>query len=150
MLNKICFGVGVSGSIFCIIRSAPPYGYSKSGLVIFAGQGRDQYLVEGIIVALWTVGCGIIVNLMMWVTKMRRFPLFRHVMVLLCFSAFIVLLLQIWNAYILKTGWYSLKETLPNEVWQFLTSGIKKNSGILKRFNSHLLIINNVMLTQVC
>ena len=28
---QICFGVGVSGSIFCIIRSAPPFGMTRKG-----------------------------------------------------------------------------------------------------------------------
>ena len=85
------------------------------------------------IVALWTIGCGVAVQGLMAATHMRRFPLVRHLAVLLCFSVFIVLLLQIWGAYVLKTGWYSLKETLPAEVWHYLTSGIKKGSGVVKR-----------------
>lgn len=31
LLSQICFGVGVSGSIFCIIRSAPPFGMTRNG-----------------------------------------------------------------------------------------------------------------------
>ena len=44
-----------------------------------------------------------------------------------------MLLLQIWNAYVMKTGWYSLRETLPQELWAFLTSSVKRGSGPAKR-----------------
>jgi len=53
--------------------------------------------------------------------------------VLLCATVSVVLLLQIWNAYVMKTGWYSLRETLPQELWAFLTSSVKRGSGPAKR-----------------
>lgn len=53
--KQICFGVGVSGSIFCVIRSAPLYGYGREGPVIFADEGREQFLIEGIIISALTV-----------------------------------------------------------------------------------------------
>ena len=65
--------------------------------------------------------------------RMKRFPLARHCAVLLALSLCAVLLLQIWDAYVMKTGWYSLKETLPGDVWSFLTSSVKKGSGLPKR-----------------
>ncbi len=132
MLWQICFGVGVSGSIFCVIRSAQPYGMTRQGMVIFAPQGRDQYLIEGIIVALWTVGCGLSYSLMLYATRLR-FPVLRHVLVLLSMTLFIVLLLQIWHAYVDKTGWYALKDTFPAELWGWLTASVRKNSGLAKR-----------------
>lgn len=133
VVSVIAFGVGVSGSIFCIIRSAPYFGYSRQGkMAIFAPQGRDQYLIEGIIVSLWTVGCGLCFYLMQLSTKLR-FPVLRHILVLLFLTAFVVLATEIWSAYVAKTAWYSLKETVPGEVWFFLTSAVKKNSGLLKR-----------------
>lgn len=134
VVSLICFGVGVSGSIFCIIRSAPPFGFNRLGVMnIFAPQGRDQFLIEGIIVALWTVGAGLSLFLMQQATKLK-FPVLRHILVLFLFSVFIVLAQQIWTAYIAKTPWYSMRETLPSPLWQYLTSGVKKNSDIFKRF----------------
>jgi hypothetical protein len=137
--------VGVSGIIFCIIRSAPPLGYTSRGgeLGIFAPQGRDQYSIEGIIVALWTIGCGLSLYFMFLSTKLR-FPFVRHVGVILGMATFVVLAFQIWNAYTLKTSWYSLKETLPAEVWQYLTSSVKKNSPLLKR----LIRVSEIWLTS--
>lgn len=145
MFSVIAFGVGVSGSIFCIIRSAPYFGYSRAGkMAIFAPQGRDQYLIEGIIVSSWTVGCGLCFYLIQMSTKLR-FPLLRHILVMLFLTAFVVLATEIWSAYVAKTAWYSLKETVPGEVWFFLTSAVKKNSGLLKR----LLRVSEIWLFEV-
>lgn len=100
---------------------------------MFATQGRDQFLVEGIVVALWTLGCALAYYIMYQSTKLR-FPLLRHVGVLFGMTLFIVLGLQLWTAYGAKTAWYSLKETLPADVWHYMSSSVKKNSGIVKRF----------------
>lgn len=100
--------------------------------MIFAPQGRDQYFIEGIIVALWTIGAALSYALMSWATRLR-FPVLRHCLVILAMTMFIVLSLQIWNAYIDKTGWYSLRETLPAEVWSYLSGSVKKSSGLPKR-----------------
>jgi hypothetical protein len=131
---QVCFGVGVSGSIFCIIRSAPYFGYSRQGkLSIFAGQGRDQYLIEGVVISLLTVGCGLSAYLMLLSTKLK-FPLLRHVLVILFASVFVVFGIEIFKAYVSKTAWYNLKDTVPSEVWSYMTSSVKKNSDFFKRF----------------
>ena len=133
LFSLLCFGIGVSGSIFCIIRSAPLFGNGRTGgLRIFAGQGRDQYLVEGIIVALWTIGCGLAGVLMYYGTKMP-IGFLRNAVVLFSLSIFIVLSLHIWDGYVEKTRWYSLQSTLPREVMNYFKSNIKKSSGLMKR-----------------
>jgi hypothetical protein len=133
LFSLLCFGVGVSGSIFCIIRSAPLFGNSRQGgLRIFAGQGRDQYLIEGIIVALWTIGCGL-AGVMMYYGSKMPIGIFRNIIVLFSFAMFIVLSLHIWDGYIEKTRWYSLDATLPREIKEYFKSNIKKSSGLLKR-----------------
>lgn len=132
IFSILCFGVGVSGSIFCIIRSAPLYGADRQGVRIFAGAGREQYLVEGVLVALMTVGCGISGLLIYYGTKLPIGPL-RHVVVILAMSCFVVLCLEIGEAYIDKTRWYSVKETVDKPVWEYMTSTVKKNSGLVKR-----------------
>lgn len=188
VLSYIFFSVGVSGSIYCVIRSAPFYGVSRHGeMQIFAGQGRDQYFIEGIIVAGWAVGCGLSVAAMYYSTKLSTnfftsyssysttssssttsstttssnseksndehekpkgssvllkicgnieflfWAIIRHMCVLLSMTVFLVLTLQVWEAYVDKTRWYSLKETVPEQLWSFLTSAVKKSSGLPKR-----------------
>jgi oligosaccharyltransferase complex subunit gamma len=132
-VTVICFCVGVSGSLFCYIRGAPNYAMEQRGTIrIFAGQGRDQYFIEGLIIAGWTVGCGFAAILLFHSTKMP-FAIVRHVMVIFSLSLFIVLGIQIWEAYVEKTRWYQLKDTVPPELWNFLTSSVKKSSGLFKR-----------------
>mmetsp|Transcript_36085 Transcript_36085/g.36770 ORF Transcript_36085/g.36770 Transcript_36085/m.36770 type:complete len:405 (-) Transcript_36085:43-1257(-) len=132
-VSMLCFGVGVSGSIYCVIRSAPLYGSSRTGVSIFSGQNRDQYIIEGIILALFTLSAGMALVAMNFATKIP-IAIIRHVGVLISMSVFIIMLLQIWYAYTDKTRWYSLKDTLPPIVWSWMTSSVKKNSGLLKRF----------------
>ena len=132
VFSTLCFGVGVSGSIFCVIRSAPLYGADRQGVRIFAGAGRDQYFVEGVLVALMTVGCGVSGLLVYYGTKLPFSPL-RHAVVIASMGCFTVLCLEIGEAYVDKTRWYSVKETVDKPVWEFLTSTVKKNSGLLKR-----------------
>jgi len=101
-------------------------------LSIFAAQGRDQYTAEGIIVALWTVICGLSYYGLFLSTKLR-FPVLRHVCILLCLTCFVVFALEIFKAYTAKTMWYSLRETVPADVWKYLVSSVKKSSGLPKR-----------------
>ena len=133
MFSFLCFGVGVSGSIYCVIRSAPAFGIGRAGdLKIFSGQSRDQYLVEGVLVAMMTLGAAMAMVLLQYSTKIP-FAIGRHVCVLFAMSVFIVLSFQIWGLYVDKTRWYSLKETLPEELWAWISSSVKKSSPIHKR-----------------
>lgn len=134
VISTICFCVGVSGSIYCIIRSAPMYGMNQYGNIqIFAGAGRDQYLLEGILVAAMTVGCGIAGCLMYYGTSWKYEPISRHIFVILGLSIFIVCGLELGETYKLKTQWYRLQDTVPAPIWAWITSSVKKTSGIPKR-----------------
>ena len=135
IISLICMGAGVSGSIYCLLRSVPFFGVDhRSGKpqIFSAGQSREQYTLEGIIVALWTIGFGVSLYAMHYSTKIR-FSIARHVGVILFLSTAITFLLQIWNAYLDKTKWYNLKETLPDVVWVYFSSTVKKSSGVFKR-----------------
>lgn len=125
--------MGVSGSIFCVIKSAPLYGMTRKGVSIFATQGRDQYLLEGIIIALMTLACGFAAYFLHIATRLRRFPVLRHVLVILALAVWIVLGYHIFETYRMKTGWYQLKDTFPPELWAFFSSALKKNSSLPKR-----------------
>lgn len=108
-------------------------GYNRQGVLsLFAAQGREQYLIEGIIVSLWTIGCGLSLYLLNLSTKIR-FPLIKHILSVLFMTLFLIFGIQLWGAYCSKTLWYSLKDTLPPEVWSFISSSVKKNSGLFKR-----------------
>lgn len=127
-----------------MIRSAPLYGYSRKGSIeIFAGQGRDQYLAEGVIVALWTLGCGLAAGLLLISTKIR-FPLLRHALALLSLSIFAVLSVHIFDSYSMKTRWYNVKDTVPAPLWTWLSASTKKSSGLFKR----LLRVSEVFLYE--
>ena len=133
VVSSICFMVGVSGSIFCVIRSAPLVGMYH-GLTIFAGAGRDQYLLEGVIISLLTVGCGVAGMVMLGATKLRSpEPFTRHILVMLALAIFISLGTEIAQLYQMKTGWYQFKDTLPPEAWAWISGSVKKSSGIWKR-----------------
>ena len=130
---QICFGVGVSGSIFCVIKSAPLYGMSRKGLTIFATQGRDQYLLEGIIISFMTLLCAFAAYFLTLATKIRRFPILRHLLVILSLAVFVVLGAYIFEVYVSKTGWYHLKDTMPPQLWQWISSAVKKSTTLPKR-----------------
>ena len=146
--SMCCYCVGVSGSIFCVIKSAPLYGRGYPGMPgggeiqIFAPQGRDQFLIEGLIISAMCVGVGLLGYIMVSITKLKLgwgigpFTIdsaIRHVVVLLSLATMIVFCLEIAESYKMKTGWYSVKDTFPKELWFFITSSVKKNSGLLKR-----------------
>lgn len=135
LVSIVCFIVGVSGSIFCVIRSAPLVGrYQGRGLTIFAGQGRDQYLLEGLIIGLLTVGCGVAGAMMVGASKIKSpEPLTKHIGVILALALFVVFSLEIADLYKLKTGWYQVKDTLPPWMWAWMSGSVKKSTGLIKR-----------------
>jgi hypothetical protein len=134
-LSTLCFCVGVSGSIFCIIRSAPLYGipYGGRSLEIFASQGQQQYVLEGVLVAGLTVTCGLALAMVVGAPKLPVGSFMRHVLVLAGMAVVAVCLLELADAYMFKTPWYSAKETLPKELWASIASGVKRSSSLPKR-----------------
>lgn len=134
-VSTVCFCVGVSGSIFCIIRSPPLYGTPKGGkgIAIFATQGQQQYLIEGLVVAALTVGCGLSLAMINVSSKLRVWAPLRHALVILGLTSFAVFAMEVAECYIYKTPWYSLKETVPKDLWGWFAAGLKKNSSLGKR-----------------
>ena len=106
LVSVVCYSVGVSGSIFCVIRSAPMYGWEgghngEPVAKIFADYQREQYFFEGFIVAAWTVGCGLAGLTMYYVHKVPLAPL-RHLLVIAAMTVFVVLGVEIFQAYVDK------------------------------------------------
>ena len=134
-VTTLCFCIGVSGSIFCIIRSPPLYGtpYGSKGLKIFADQGQQQYLIEGFVIAGLTVGCGAALALVVTAPKLPLWAPLKHIFVLIGLAAFLVCGLEVAEAYAFKTQWYSIHETLPRELWSWINGSLKKSSSLPKR-----------------
>jgi len=134
-VSTICFCVGVSGSIFCVIRSPPWYGndFKNGSLHIFAGQGREQYVLEGLLIALMAVLCGASAMVAYKATKMQVGTVMRHALVLAALAAFVTLATQLAEIYMFKTGWYRIQETMPPAVWDWLKGSVRKSSGLPKR-----------------
>lgn len=99
---------------------------------IFSGQNREQYMLEGLIISAVTIAAALSMVGLHYVTKIR-YSLLRHVGVIFLMSVFVVLSIEIFSFYTEKTRWYNLKDTLPSYVWSWITSTVKKNSGLPKR-----------------
>ena len=137
LISLACFSAGVSGSIYCLLRNVPIVGQNRQGGVsIFAGQGREQYTLEGIIVALWTIGCGASLYFMHYFTT-KRYSIVRHLGVIFCMSSFIVLLSLLIAQYLEKTKWYQISEvvdkTIYTSVTNYMKQTVKPSSGLFKR-----------------
>ncbi|KAJ1442975.1 hypothetical protein B484DRAFT_40166 [Ochromonadaceae sp. CCMP2298] len=129
----VCFSVGVSGSISCIIRSSPVYGLGRSGEVqIFSSGGRDQFVLEGVVVVLMTLGAALSAHLTSRATYIK-FPLVRHLLVLLSMAVCATLFTHIFQVYVIKTPWYTLKDTMPPELHAWMAANVKKSSSLFKR-----------------
>ena len=133
LISFAAFSVGVSGTIYCIIRSAPLYGTARDGgLEIFSGESREQFLLEGIIIAGYVLGAATGLILMHYSTTLSN-VIVRHICVCISIGIFLTMGQNIFESYTHKTSWYNIKDTLPAPVWEFMSSSVKKNSGILKR-----------------
>lgn len=119
VISLLFFCIGVSGSLFCLIRQVPLLNNNKGILRIFSYQDREQYILEGIIVSMWSLGCGLAGIGILYSSKIR-FVIARHAMILFFMTVFIVLLVEIFNAYTEKTRWYRLRDTIPNVNFYFL------------------------------
>ena len=134
LVSFAAFSVGVSGTIYCIIRSTPLYGFARDGQIeFFSGESRDQYLLEGLIVAGYVLGTATGLILMHYSTRLP-YAIVRTICVCISIGLFLSMGHNLWKSYIYKTSWYSLKDTLPAPVWHFMSSSVKKNSGLPKRF----------------
>jgi len=144
----MAFSFGVSGSVYCIIRSSPLYSVGRDGsFSIFSTGGRDQTVLEGVVVALYTLGCSLGIYAMYFMSsfsmpmpkgKCNFIPAFipgaiRSVLVCAA-AAFVILCADLlFRLYVSKTAWYHVKETIPPYLWTFYSSPLKKTSGLVKR-----------------
>jgi hypothetical protein len=136
-LSILCFCVGVSGSIFCIIRSPPWYGNDYrggTGIQIFAGQGREQYVLEGMIIAGVSVLVAIAGTVVVKAPSWTNLPsILRHVLVIAGLAVFVTFSIQLAEIYIFKTPWYNIKETIPEDIWTWMRGSVRKTSTLPKR-----------------
>ena len=139
LITLFCFAVGVSGSIYCIIKSSSAYGYGRDGqITLFMGQGREQYVLEGLVVSLYTLGLGFGTIALYYSSKREFghsfFGLPLRSLICCCSLALCVLCGSLlFEAYCVKTQWYNFFETLPAELKHWMRAELRKSSGLVKR-----------------
>jgi hypothetical protein len=108
-------------------------GHSGEFQLFANGQGgRDQTVLEGVAVALYTVGAGFSLWGLEKSSRIKNSYISR-VVILLCLASSGVMLSKIWTCYTFKTTWYNLKGTMPSTVWNWIASPVKRTSGVWKR-----------------
>jgi len=124
------FATGVSGIVYSILNS--PQLFSVRDGMLFHPANRSQFALEGFLVVglmLLLAVCAIV----LFEAPRAKWWTTRHLGVLLGFSAFAVLFIGLMEVYLFKTGFYRLSETFPPEVWNWISSSIKRKTGIPKR-----------------
>jgi hypothetical protein len=145
--SLICFTFGVSGSVYCIIRNTPAYSVGRDGrFSLFSDQSRDQTVLEGLTIALFTLGFALSMYLahvaastpmlsfdpkVIWKNAVGK--IVRAVIVSAALALLLVSFNALWDSYIFKTQWYRVSETMPGYVWKPFTDKVVRSSGLLKR-----------------
>jgi len=146
------FAFGVSGSVYCIIRNTPAYDVGRDGRFrLFSEQSRDQTVLEGLTVALFTFGFALSLFFVNAVATSSRWhvPVVRRflpnsvngsidrVLRAIAVSAALALLLvsfdALWESYIYKTQWYRITDTMPKWIWKPFADKVVRSSGLAKR-----------------
>lgn len=147
LLCVAVFAFGVSGSVSCIIRGTPLYGRYRSPVLISEG-GRDQFVLEGLSIALLSVAVAAALLLARaaagWRAAAKGAP--PPVLVALSFTsivittaaaaAFVTLAGRLAGLYLYKTRWYQVGATVPpmfSGLFSRPVGTINKSTGILER-----------------
>ena len=130
----LCFSIGVSGSIFCLIRHAELLSYEGRSRVpyIFGDSSYGHNYAEGMIIATLSLFCGMI-SFWMYYVSMMTISIGRDILILLSIVLFVVAVTNIYEPYALETSYYRMNRLLPFSMWDWLVAPAKKNSGIVKR-----------------
>ena len=83
-------------------------------------------------IAGYVLGTAMALILMHYSTKLP-YAFARNFCVCLSIGIFLTLGQNLWQAHSDKTRWYHLKDMLPESVWQFMSSSVKKDSWLPKR-----------------
>jgi magnesium transporter 1 len=94
--------------VYCIIRDPPPYSVERNGKIkFFHPQGRQQFVVEGLIVGGYDVTAAIFMILLsQWAIYLHK-PYFRLPAIVLCFGGFFVMYKLMISCYMFKNRWYT-------------------------------------------
>jgi hypothetical protein len=131
---QLCFAVGISGVVSCLIHGIDFFEYSHEGdLIIFSDKNRrSQTYLEGIIVSGLTIFFGVFLFVLYFGSKLPIF-LGRDVVIVFALAICAAIAIELSAIYRQKTPWYSLDRLLPPAVLEWLSQPIKKNSGVPKR-----------------
>ncbi|OQR93275.1 hypothetical protein THRCLA_08488 [Thraustotheca clavata] len=106
-ISFLFYGLSVSGMVYCIIREPPAFSQERNGkITFFHPQGRQQFVVEGLIVGGYDLTAAICVIVMsQFAVTIKNGPL-RYVILSACLAGFLVAYRQMVSAYAFKNPWY--------------------------------------------
>lgn len=106
-VSLIFYTLSVSGMVYCVIRNAPFMSRDRAGNnVYFHSQGRQQYVVEGLIIGVSNCGVGLSAVVMAeYATKIKNTKL-RSIAVLVCAITIVLCYQFVVHEYANKNGWY--------------------------------------------
>ena len=108
MVSVMFYTFSVSGMVFCIIRSPPPFSVDRSGRTkFFHPAGRQQFVVEGLIIGSCNVMAAFCVIGLTRVALRQTDEKRRSAMIVAFVVLFFFLYRTVVRSYTMKNGWYS-------------------------------------------
>lgn len=132
IVSLLVFSVGVSGTVYCILKRPPWTGRGRQGGAVFSSGGRDQYAAEGYFVS-GTCILGSLGLVLLYHAPKNKSYILRHVLALAGLMLFMVMFSELMDIYQYKTAWYKLSSVLPAEIWNWISSPVKTKSSLGKR-----------------
>lgn len=107
LVSFMFYTLSVGGMVFCIIRDPPPFAVDRSGTMSFVHSGgRNQYVVEGLIIGLCNAVAALsVIALTQWAPKVKD-PQTRTMAMAMCLLAFFALYRFVVRTYGRKNSWY--------------------------------------------
>ncbi|KDO27618.1 hypothetical protein SPRG_06888 [Saprolegnia parasitica CBS 223.65] len=106
-ISFLFYGLSVSGMVYCIIREPPAFSQERNGkITFFHPQGRQQFVVEGLIVGGYDIVAALSVILMSQSAVAIKNTTLRYLALGLCLAMFLVAYRQMVSAYAFKNPWY--------------------------------------------
>ncbi|OQR98851.1 hypothetical protein ACHHYP_07731 [Achlya hypogyna] len=106
-ISFLFYGLSVSGMVYCIIREPPAFSQERNGkITFFHPQGRQQFVVEGLIVGGYDLVAAMSVILMSQFAVSIKNATLRYIMLGVCLAGFLLAYRQMVSAYAFKNPWY--------------------------------------------
>lgn len=134
----LVYAGGVSGLVYCVIRSPALLGADEKGRPqLFSPGGRDQYVLEGVFVGALTLAAAGAVVMLVRTAKAGRGDATNTIWGITLIGVVAALFLRLLQFYRLKTAWYNPAEQVPEglsqaaaDAWQWLRQHAQQYLGI--------------------